>query len=391
MGTKGNIIYREEYFGYTRFDKKRMKHKFVESIEEDSNSVVLKANDDYFQNGLIYSPIRIYYELTSICNLNCKTCFNKSGKKRNDELNTLDVLKSLDGLRKSNVFDIRFSGGEVTMRKDWFDILKHSKDLGFATSLNTNGVYGKQSDVIDKLAKLGLEEICISIDGFKENHDYIRGDGNFKRTEESLKNLKSEGANLRINTVLTKISSNDLEPILDLASKYVSEINFFYMRTAGRALDILDDAVSYDELVDFDIRIEKLKKNYPELRILHGSQVMVNNSISNNLNENFGLNIGGPDGFTRLNLLPNGSIWPGGYTPHIRPDFYLGNLKENNFSLLYIWKNSEELNHFRSLSLNLQKSCGECPEKNIRCPGASMEMELYRGLDKSNDNPYCIK
>lgn len=391
------FVLRDEKFGYTLFDKVRMRHKFLSSADdlrfsdievEDFERWTADLSDA--PEDIIYSSIRIYFELTSACLLRCKTCFNQSGKAKADEMNTEEVIRTLDGLRNDNVLDIRFSGGEVTTRPDWFEILSHAKELGFSVSLNTNGVYKNSKQTIDQLASLDLEQITISIDGGHDFHDYIRGKGNYERTVKTLEELHKQGAHLRINTVLTKGAANDLEEILDLAERFVEEINFFYMRTVGRALGILDQVVSYEELHKFDERIEKLKPKYPHMRILHGSKVMVVNSISSYVTSSVGLKMGGPDGFTRFNLLPNGSIWPGGYTPHLRPDFYLGNIKEEGYSLLNIWRNSHKLKEFREISLRLQESCLKCPEKNVKCPGASMEMEFYREQTPEHKNPYCI-
>lgn len=394
------FVLRNEPFGYTLYDKTRMRHKYL-SVEDATQELKFPdtAVDDFEKwsadlsdapFGILYSPIRIYFELTSACLLRCRTCFNNSGKAKPNELATDDVKRTLEGLRRDNVLDIRFSGGEVTTRPDWFDLLRHAKDLGFSVSLNTNGVYLRPEETIDQLVDLDLEQITISIDGGPKFHDYIRGNGSYEKTVRTLKELKRRGAHLRINTVLTKGSANDLEEILSLAGRFVEEINFFYMRTTGRALRILDQAVSYEELYRFDEKIESFKQKYPHIRILHGSKVMVTNSISPEISSNFGLRIGGPDGFTRLNLLPDGSIWPGGYTPHLRPDFYLGNIKEEEYNLLDVWRHSPQLQEFRRMSLNLQVACSKCPEKGTRCPGGSMEMEFYREKNSDGKNPYCI-
>ncbi len=388
-------IVREEPFGYTVFDEAKIRYKFVK--KEDFKSRQINGNNVEIWPGnlskspkdKIYSPIRIYFELTSKCNLRCKTCFNQSGIAKPNEMSTEEVKKALDGLRRDNIIEIRFSGGEITQREDWFEILQYAKKKGFVVSVNTNGVY-ENDDIIEKLAGLDLAQITISIDGGKKFHNFIRGEGKYEKAIKTISELYKRKSSLRINTLLTKGSADDLKEILDLANRYVEEINFFYMRTAGRALNILEHVISYRKLYEFDKKIESLKPEYPHMRILHGSKVMLMNSIDTDKKDNFGLKMGGPDGFTRLNILPDGSIWPGGYTPHIKLEYCLGNIKEENYSIINIWRNSRKLDEFREKSLNLQKRCLKCPEKNIRCPGASMEMEFYRETNPKNKNPYCI-
>ncbi|MFW6225686.1 MAG: radical SAM protein [bacterium] len=391
---------RNEHFGATLYDRKTLTHKFLleDELKQEinfmgekiSNPEIWKVDLTGSPKGLIYSPLRIYFEMTLKCNLRCKTCFNSSGVEGPNEMTIEEIFKSLEGLRKDNIFDVRFTGGEVTQRKDWFEVLKYAKKLGFAVSLNTNGVYQNGStNTLDKLIELELDQITISLDGAEEAHTLIRGPNTFRKAVDSLRYLSQNGANTRINTVLTKNSLSDFKPILNIAGQYCQEVNFFYMRTTGRALEILDSVVTSEDLHELDILIEKEKPKYPNLNILHGSQVMQNNSI---LNHRFGLDIGGPDGFTRMNLQSDGSVFAGGYAPYLDPSLNLGNIKNDNYSMLNIWRYSKKLNSFRKTSLKLQQICGSCEDRVAQiCPGASMEMELFRRANPENGNPYCSK
>ncbi|MBN1385440.1 radical SAM protein [Candidatus Woesearchaeota archaeon] len=387
---KKNIA-RAENFGYTLLDRRSLMHRFIHKEEPDPNGYeVWSADLSNAPKDLLFSPVRMYFEVTNICNLRCKTCFNNSGQKRPDEMNTEQVLRTLDGFRRNNVMDIRFTGGEVTCRPDWFEILRHAKDLGFAVSINTNGVY-RNDETPENLASLELEQITLSVDGDRQSHDMIRGDGNYERTVSSMQRLHDLGAHLRINTILTRSSAESIPHILDLASRYAEEINFFYMRLMGRALNLSDQIVPYEDLCRIDEKIDGLRSRYPGLNILHGSKVMARTSVNADLSKKFGLTIGGPEGFTRFNILPDGSLWPGGYTPHIRPEFMLGNIISEGYDLLNIWRHSEKLASYRKISLELQKTCSECDQRATRCNGASMEMTFFKEKNPHIGNPYCAK
>jgi MoaA/NifB/PqqE/SkfB family radical SAM enzyme len=390
---------REEQFGGTLFDREILLHKFVSHDEISSGSLSMNGNKsiDYdilttdrssVPASLIYSPIRVYFELTRACNLRCRTCFNQSGKPLEDELTTEEVLRTLEGLAKDSILDVRFSGGELTQRADWHEILEFSKNTGIATSINTNGIFDSEK-TLDQLAGLDLEQVTLSIDGTEQFHDYIRGTGMYQRAMGTLKELHKRKAHLRVNTVLTRGSAEAMPGILESVTPFIEEINFFYMRLAGRALNIQDQTMSFTDMHNFDNAISGLKPKYPGVRILHGSRVIKNNSIGGALHEDFGLRIGGPDGFTRINILPNGEVWPGGYAPHISPEYYLGNIKDFNYSILPIWRESTPLKEFREYSFSVQEKCSSCIEQNVRCPGASVEMELY-SRSTGEKNPYCV-
>ncbi len=65
----------------------------------------------------------------------------------------------------------------------------------------------------------------------------------------------------------------------------------------------------------------------------------------------------------------------------------LGNIKDEGYSLLNIWRNSPKLWQLRELSSDLQKRCNQCDSYNSECSGFTLEMELYRKL--YNKNPFC--
>ncbi len=286
------FILRNENFGATLFDRKKLIHKFLTYEELKRGMIEWVGINVSFNNmenwvgdlentstNIIYSPIRVYFELTKKCNLCCKSCFNESGKPLKSEMRLEEVLKSLDGMRKDNIFDIRFTGGEITQGPAWFSILKYAKDLDFSVSINTNGAFDDPS-IIDKLLSLDLEQITISIDGLKEINDYIRGKGSFEKTLNSLKELHKGGAILRINTLITKSLFKEAEAMCGLASKYCTEINFFNPRLIGRARKYLADKIlSFDELAVFNKLMDKIVPRYPNLNILYREAATTYNSI----------------------------------------------------------------------------------------------------------------
>lgn len=398
--SKQKFILRDEPFGATLYNRHRLRHKFLSCDDLKKpltwNEKLIKSVDKWSAdcsdapNDLPFSPFRIYYEFTKACNLRCRTCFNSSGKALEDELSTEEAMQSLRGLRADNVFDVRFTGGEVTQRRDWFQVLKEAVNLGFVVSINTNGVYNNPETVL-QLGELDLDQITISLDGGKDTHDYIRGHGTFEKAVESLSKLHKIGAPLRINTVLTKRSRNDIREVMEVATKFVTEINFFYMRPTGRATRISNLMMSFDELYAVNQEIEGMRSDYSHVNILHGVQVVQSNSVSKELSDKVKVRMGGPDGFTRFNLNSEGSIWPGGYTPHLDPSLVLGNIVEEGYTLLNIWRNSEGLRDFRERSETLQKKCQGCPSYTNTCGGVDLEMELFKQQNQDKENPYCLR
>lgn len=397
MGNE-RFVLRDESFGGTLYDHNLLRHDLLHKDQIGTTTISLNGQEinsfehweaeiDGLRTDILCSPIRVYIERTRKCNLRCDTCFNSSGTEPTGELTTDELKKSLDGMRKDNVLDLRFSGGEITTKPNWHEEVGYAKDLGFAVSVNTNGVYQNSDKTVEQLAALHIDQITISIDGNQEHHDKNRGRGTYKKSLEVLKELKRRGTSMRTNTVLTTLSINDPEVIIQDVGPYVDEMAFFHMRLIGRAQGIQDRKVDFYNLVEFCNRMGILEKRYPNIRFFYKERAIQNTSIMPN---EYGLKVGSPDGLTRLNLNSDGSLWAGGYTAYIDPDLRLGNLKDENYSLRQIWNNSPILESYRNFGQKLVERCLSCAELNTRCPGVNVEMELIRRKFPQIGNPNCI-
>lgn len=390
-------VLRDEVFGGTIFDRKLLKHTFLtqEQIQAGinlngqpiKNYEYWEANTKDIRADIPFSPIRVYFEVTTGCNLRCSHCFNSSGPKGPNEMNTDEALKSLDGLRRDHIFDIRFSGGEITTRENWDVEVQHAKDIGLAISINSNGVY-KDPQIVDKLAAIQPDQITISIDGNREHHNENRGKGTYDKSLETIRVLKEKGAVLRTNTVLTQLSIADAEDVIQNAGEYVDEMAFFHMRMTGRAHTIKERVVGFNDLYVFSEEMQELQAKYPYIRMFFGERAIQENAVMPN---EFGLKVSSPDGTTRMNLLADGSIWAGGYTAYIDEKLKVGNLREEqDYSILRLWRESSILEWYRNFGQKFMQRCFECPEFKERCPGVNVEMELIRLTSPNTGNPNCI-
>jgi MoaA/NifB/PqqE/SkfB family radical SAM enzyme len=391
------LTLRDEPFGYTLYDRQTLSYKFItpqewKSTKQQLDAIgqrveYLPANRNDFREDIVYSPIRVYWEVTLRCNLHCQYCFNNSGKPRPYELTTEETIHGLREIRAANVLDVRFSGGELTQRPDWYEILMEAKNLGFTVSCNTNGAYADPT-IIDKLADLDLDQVTLSIDGKKRSHEKNRGVGTFDRTVDSLKKMHERGIKLRINTLITKSSLYDLDFMAELASEYATEINFFITRFIGRGCNLKTEAASFEEFYEMSEQASELRAKYPKLNLLHFEQSTVQNSSRGGSFDRFGLRTGPPDGTTHFNVTSDGGFWAGGYMPYVDSSYRLGNIRYDN--IFDIWQHSKKLDKFRDESAKLELYCRTCQEFSKRCPGPNFELELFRKNKPGTPNPYCF-
>lgn len=387
---------RKETFGYTFYDKLALRHKFLTKSEVKdflrSKGIGIAGCDSLLpsqpvRKDILYSPIRIYYELTLACDLQCKFCFNNSGKSRLNELTTDEVIKSLETLKRANVMDVRFTGGEPTQRKDWFEILKEAKNLGFVVSCNINANYFNAT-IPRQLSKLNLEQVTVSIDGTEIHHEQNRGENTFRRAVKNIELMHRLGIKLRFNTLVSKYNINDVEFMIKLASKYATEINFFVVRFIGRGSHLGEThSVDMKKFKKMSLQAAELQKKYPKLNILYFAKVTRNTSINEDINKKLGLKIGLPGGLTTLNITSDGGLWSNGYIPYIDSSLCLGNIKTND--LVDMWQKSPLLEMIRNTERDLKKYCDNCPLSKEKCIGASIENELNRLVNPQFPNPYC--
>ncbi len=85
------------------------------------------------------SPLIAMLEVTRRCNLDCLHCYIDAGEPRENEMDTEEIYKVLDDLKKMKVFHIFITGGEPFIRKDIADILNYASECNFFISIVTNG------------------------------------------------------------------------------------------------------------------------------------------------------------------------------------------------------------------------------------------------------------
>lgn len=81
-------------------------------------------------------PLSVQLDVTYRCNERCVHCYldhNDHG-----EMTTAEIYGVLDQLAEAGVFFLTLSGGEVFMRRDFFDILEYARSLTFCVKIKTN-------------------------------------------------------------------------------------------------------------------------------------------------------------------------------------------------------------------------------------------------------------
>ena len=195
--------------------------------------------------------------LTNECNMRCPHCYMFAGLKKDRELSTKEIFDIISSFKKHGGNNIVFSGGEIALRTDLYEILKYSCDLGISNEILTNGTLWN-ADLVKKVAPL-ITRVQISIDGYDEaTNSLIRGKGNFSKALNAV-NLFYE------SNVDTEIS---VTPYLDkkLAENYQCYIDFARMLNQKYHKANFLVKFTFDVLNGRDICVsEKQKKDYQSI------------------------------------------------------------------------------------------------------------------------------
>ena len=157
------------------------------------------------------------WEISDICNLNCRHCYHQRGESVTISIESAE--KTLKKLRTLGTTHIHFLGGEPLMVPNIIDILELAKELGFMTSINTNGMRINES-FAQELLKANVDSIMISMDGAsKEVNDSIRGEGVYAKVVNAIDCLQRYEIPCGITVTISEINASEIGDMIDFCIK----------------------------------------------------------------------------------------------------------------------------------------------------------------------------
>ena len=210
--------------------------------------------------------------VTSICNARCRSCFywlelNKKGDMTFDEMRKLSNSMP-------QFSDLWISGGEPFLRKDLAEIvhLFYINNKIRDVRIPTNGLPTAQTltivkKILDYCPNIQLE-VDMSIDGFKETHDQIRGvPGNYEKslaTMIELNRLKVSYPNLElyINSVITSENEQQIVELGRYFRKRPEVDGHYFQIIRGDPMDSKLQSVSPQELKEIYREVIPINDEY---------------------------------------------------------------------------------------------------------------------------------
>jgi len=277
---------------------------------------------------------------------------------------TLAEIKGvLDQLAEAGTFLLALSGGEVFMRRDFFEIVEYARQLLFSVKVKTNGVMIRDMEA-SRLADLGVQDVQISIYSERsEVHDAItKLPGSLRRSLEAIRLLKTHGVRVTIANVLMTANLFDDAGVLKLAKALGVSYTLDPMVTPK-----MDGDTSVLALRAPLWALQKAVRNWELAGSMHEDSVIAPVPVSDVAED-----LPCTAGHNSCYISPYGDVFPCVQFP-----LPSGNVRRQDF--LEIWKTSRELTQVREIRNKDLSTCSSCSHVSCcsRCPGlAYMEGDM---------------
>lgn len=148
--------------------------------------------------------------VTEKCNLHCPFCSIEANNRQPSAMSLDKIYEIITEAKKLGLEELHLTGGEPSLRTDLEEIIRYAAHLGLNIRLITNGSI-LNSGKLQRLYDAGLRSLMISIDGYEEYHDRVRGKGVYAKAMKLIQSaLLLEGFTLRVNSVAWKDNEHEL-------------------------------------------------------------------------------------------------------------------------------------------------------------------------------------
>jgi len=309
-------------------------------------------------------PLSVQLDLTYRCNERCVHCYLDHDD--HGEMTTAEIKHLLKEMADAGVFILTLSGGEIFLRKDFFELLEYARrTLMFCVKLKTNAMLIREREAA-RIRDLGVESVQISIYSHRpEVHDAITlVPGSLKRSLDAVRFLKSQGLRVVIANVLMTQNMQDYPAVRALAAELGVDCT-------------LDPTIT--PMMDGDRSVLSLGVDQTALRQVFRDASLVGDveefcAISTNPDEDALENLPCSAGHTSCYVSPYGDVFPCVQFP-----LPTGNVRKQRF--IDIWRHSDAMNDVRSIRVKDLTTCTSCSHVSScsRCPGLAFLEGNMRG------------
>ena len=315
-------------------------------------------------------PWNVHIDLTYRCNERCVHCY--LDHKDYGEMTTHEVKGVLDQLAEAGALFLTFSGGEIFLRKDLFELIAYGRALHFDIGLKTNALL-IDAGTARRLRELGAHKIQVSLYSAEpEIHDAItKVPGSLDRSLRAIRVLLAEGLRVKLACPLMKQNLTAFRGVQKLAEDL--GVPYVFDLTITPKMDS-DETVLALRSSATDL-LNVLQDRHLNSRVCASEQAPAEIEFVTGSATPSGIESGTFDdipcsaGHNSCYISPYGDL-----SPCVQMPKAAGNLRKQKFE--EIWYGSREMNRVRAARESQLPLCAGCSIRQFceRCPGLA-EME----------------
>lgn len=306
----------------------------------------------------------VMIELLTQCNLACEHCYLPQHNNRG--LSTDIVKKLLNDLRREGVITVSFTGGEIFLRNDLFELIEEARKHYMRVFLLSNATLINREKA-KRLRELNVAQVSTTLFSLNpEIHDLISGvNGSQKRAMQGISFLKEFGVPVNVKMPIMKYNADDVKDLADFCKKnsfdFLASPNIFARNDGDKTPKLLQ------------VEDEKL---YEIVKYLDESQMGLEYGDVNKYRSQNQADVPCIAIFSSMAIDSLGDVYP------CNSFLYkVGNIFNN--SINHIWNESEKLRYLKSIKNDMTKCCDcEFVAHCTRCPGLALaETNSMYGCD----------
>ena len=321
---------------------------------------------------LRHQPLSVHFDLTYRCNERCVHCY--LDHEDHGELTTAECLAVMKELASAGTLFLTFSGGEIFLRPDLYEILAEARRLHFDLSLKTNALLVTEERAA-RLREYGVRRVQISVySDIPEVHDAItKVPGSLQRTLAAIPLLLEQGLQVKLACPLMRENLLAYRGVMALAEKlgvpYVLDLTITPMMDGNEAplahripvsslLPVMQDPTLHACKPQPTAEATRARQEFP---------AAIGSAVSSGIENAAYEDLPCSAGHNSCYISPYGDVFPCVQLPQAA-----GNLRRERFS--DIWYHAPQLERLRGIRESQLPVCSRCEIRNYceRCPGLAL-------------------
>jgi radical SAM protein with 4Fe4S-binding SPASM domain len=319
-----------------------------------------------------HRPLSVHFDLTYRCNERCVHCYLDHHD--HGELTTAECLNVLEELARSGTLFLTFSGGEIFLRPDLYEILAAARRLHFDISLKSNALL-VTAERAARLRCLAVRRVQISVySDIPAVHDAItKVPGSLERTLAAIPILLEHGLQVKLACPLMQENLMAYRGVMALAEKlgvpYILDLTITPMMDGSGGP--LAHRVSVSSLLpvlrDPALNACKPQPSSEAAPAIKALPATFGSAVSSGIESAAYEDLPCSAGHNSCYISPYGDVFPCVQLPQAA-----GNLRREKFE--DIWYHAPQLERLRAIRESQLPICSRCEIRSYceRCPGLAL-------------------